>query len=82
MCHRSKTVNRFAWLEQRTGLMKEGRGNLVSGKLEPQVSGVNHLPQEEWFSTGGGLASPDIWQCPETFLLVITGRQELLTPSG
>lgn len=35
----------------------EGRGNLVSGKLEPQVSGVNHLPQEEWFSTRGDFAS-------------------------
>lgn len=36
--------------------MKGGRGDLVSGKLEPQVSGVNHLPQE-WVSTGGDFAS-------------------------
>lgn len=38
-------------------LMKEGRENLVSGKLEPQDSGVNHLPREEWFSAGCGFAS-------------------------
>lgn len=66
VCHRSKPVNRFAWLEQRTGLMKESRGKLVSGKLEPQGSSVNHLPQEEWFSTGGGLAfqqtSGNVWR--------------------
>lgn len=46
----------------------EGRGNLVSGKLEPQVSGVNHLPQEDWFSTRGDFCLPaNIWQCLETF---------------
>lgn len=37
--------------------MKEGREKLVSGKPEPQDSGVNHLPPEELFSTGGGFAS-------------------------
>ena len=29
--------------------MKEGRGDIVSGRLEPQVSGINYLLQEAWF---------------------------------
>ena len=29
--------------------MKEGRGDIVTGILEPQVSGVNYFLQEAWF---------------------------------
>ena len=42
--------------------MKGGREDVVHGRLEPQVSGVNYLLQEVWFSTGGLLCLPaDIW---------------------
>lgn len=63
--------------------MKGGRGDLVSGKLEPQVSGVNHLPQE-WVSTGGDFASQQTFGNnlgTVLFLLVLARRQVLLTSS-
>lgn len=62
--------------------MKEGREKLVSGKPEPQDSGVNHLPPEELFSTGWFCLPADIWQCLKIFLLVRARRQVLLTSSG
>lgn len=37
--------------------MKGGREDVVRRRLEPQVSGVNYLLQEVWFSTGGYFAS-------------------------
>lgn len=68
----------------------EGRGNLVSGKLEPQVSGVNHLPQEEQLSTRGNFASQqtfgNVWRYYYYYLFflggVIAGTQVLRTCSG
>ena len=54
--------------------MKGGREHVVSGRLEPQVSGVNYLLQEVLFSTGGYFASQQTFGTQPT--LGLPGAQE------